>query len=193
MDPWYAKIVVLVAAGLIGAIRALQTSRRGAASVAARAGGIGDRAAMAASFLGFVVPVLWTAVPWFAAADYPLRPAALGAGVGVMGLGLWVFHRTHVDLSTNWSATLQIRESHALVTTGLYSRIRHPMYLALLLYGVGQAFVIPNGIAAAACLLGNVVLVAARIGPEERMMRATFGAAYDAWVRRTHRLVPGVW
>jgi protein-S-isoprenylcysteine O-methyltransferase Ste14 len=32
-----------------------------------------------------------------------------------------------------------------------------------------------------------------RLGPEQRLMRETFGARYDEYATRTKRLVPGVW
>jgi protein-S-isoprenylcysteine O-methyltransferase Ste14 len=46
-------------------------------------------------------------------------------------IGLWLFYRSHADLGTNWSITLEIREQHRLITQGVYRRIRHPMYSAL--------------------------------------------------------------
>jgi protein-S-isoprenylcysteine O-methyltransferase Ste14 len=67
------------------------------------------------------------------------------------------------------------------------------MYGALLLYGLGQALVVSNWVAGPLFVVTFAVLVALRIGPEERMMRAKFGAAYEAYSRRTTRLVPRVW
>jgi len=67
------------------------------------------------------------------------------------------------------------------------------MYLALILYSVGQALVLPNWVAGPSYLVVFVLLVALRLGPEERMMREEFGQEYDAYVARTKRLVPGVW
>jgi protein-S-isoprenylcysteine O-methyltransferase Ste14 len=37
------------------------------------------------------------------------------------------------------------------------------------------------------------LLVAFRLGPEEQMMREEFGGDYEAYLRRTKRLVPGIW
>jgi protein-S-isoprenylcysteine O-methyltransferase Ste14 len=37
------------------------------------------------------------------------------------------------------------------------------------------------------------LLFAFRLGPEERMMLQEFGKDYDAYIRRTKRLVPGIW
>lgn len=58
-------------------------------------------------------------------------------GVVCLAVGLWLFYRSHADLSTNWSVTLELRENHQLITHGVYRSIRHPMYSAFLLYGVG--------------------------------------------------------
>jgi protein-S-isoprenylcysteine O-methyltransferase Ste14 len=89
--------------------------------------------------------------------------------------------------------TLEIRESHRLVTHGVYRAVRHPMYTALLLYSIGQALVVPNWIAGPANLIALAVLVTLRLPAEERLMLDTFGQEYAAYMSRTKRLVPGVW
>ena len=106
---------------------------------------------------------------------------------------MWLFHRSHADLGTNWSITLEVREGHRLVTGGVYRRIRHPMYTALFLYCLGLALAVPNWIAGPSYLVAFGLLFALRLGPEERMMRETFGREYDDYAARTQRLVPGVW
>jgi protein-S-isoprenylcysteine O-methyltransferase Ste14 len=108
-------------------------------------------------------------------------------------IGLWLFHRSHADLGTNWSITLEVREQHRLITQGVYRRIRHPMYLALVLYSVGQALVIPNWVAGPSNLIAVAILFALRVGAEERMMVEAFGDKYAAYSAETKRLVPGIW
>ena len=66
------------------------------------------------------------------------------------------------------------------------------MYLALLLYGLGQALVLPNWIAGPSYLVATSLLVALRLAPEERMMREAFDD-YRAYADRTARIIPGVW
>ena len=51
-------------------------------------------------------------------------------------IGLWLFYRSHADLGTNWSITLEVREGHRLITQGVYRGVSHPMYSALALYSV---------------------------------------------------------
>ena len=92
-----------------------------------------------------------------------------------------------------WSITLELREEHRLVTEGIYRRVRHPMYSALVLYGVGHALVIPNWIAGPSNVVAFAILFSLRVHAEEQMMSEAFGDEYAAYAARTKRLVPGVW
>ena len=67
------------------------------------------------------------------------------------------------------------------------------MYTALLLYSVGQALVLPNYVAGIASVVTMTLLVALRVGPEERRMFEEFGKNYQEYVGVTKRLIPGVW
>ena len=148
---------------------------------------------LAMSICGMLLPPLYyvlTDQPRFS--NYPFVPALGWAGAAVFGLALWLFHRTHRELGRNWSVTLEIRERHALVTTGIYSRLRHPMYSAFWLWAVAQALLLPNWIAGPAGLVGFGTLFFFRIGREERLMAETFGDEYRRYVERTDRVVPGI-
>ena len=118
-------------------------------------------------------------------------PATIG--LMAMALALWLFYRSHADLGTNWSATLEVREDHRLVTTGVYARVRHPMYTALFAYAIGQALLFPNWIAGPACLVAFTLMFLLRFRAEERMLLERFGRDYESYMSRTRRLVPGVW
>lgn len=139
-----------------------------------------------------VMPIAWRLdlMPDFA--DRTQSIGILLTGVATGAVFLWLFRRSHKDLGRNWSVTLEVREGHQLVTGGVYAYVRHPMYASFLLWGLAQAFLIPNWIAGLAGLAAVVALYAVRQSREEAMMRQTFGAEYDAYCARTKRLVPGV-
>jgi len=139
------------------------------------------------------LPLVWVVSLHPAAAEYPLLPGAYWSGVVVLAASLWLFARSHADLGTNWSITLEVREAHRIVTSGVYRTTRHPMYSALLLDSIGFALVLPNWVAGLAYLVSMLPLVAFRLRPEEQLMRAEFGAEYDAYARRSKRLIPGIW
>jgi protein-S-isoprenylcysteine O-methyltransferase Ste14 len=189
---WIARAVVLAAALALIAIPAL--AHRGAGKKIVRsAKGPGERVLLALVSLGFLCALVWAVTPLFGFADYQFRPFLFVPGMICLLAGLWLLHRSHGDLGADWSITLEIRDGHELVTGGVYRRLRHPMYLALLLYGLGQALVLPNWLAGPAYLAAFALLVACRLGPEERLMTETFGTDYQAYRARTWRLVPGLW
>jgi len=94
-------------------------------------------------------------------------------------------------LGNRFSGLVAIQPGHTLLTTGIYGVIRHPSYLGMLVnaLGWGLAFRSWAGVLLAALL---VPLLLARIRSEEALLRAQFGAAYDAYCARTSRLIPGV-
>lgn len=146
--------------------------------------------------LGFVLlgcvllPPVYLFSPWldFANSDPPVWAQWIGGGLLIGGLGL--FYKSHVDLGKNWSGLLEMRTDHELVTRGVYRRIRHPMYLAILMISASQALLLHNWLAGDAALVAFIPLYLYRVPREERMMRDRFGAAYSDYARRTGRLMP---
>src|SRR5437667_9909290 len=193
MNPWIAKAVVLVATVVMMAIRAPHGRRSRSVKVAKSHKTPLETGLLVLAWVGFFVPLIWVVSPAFSLAEYPLRNGPLVGGVTCLVIGLSLFCRSHADLGANWSLTLEVREQHQLITRGVYRTIRHPMYLALVLYSVGQALVIPNWAAGPANLIAFAILLALRVRAEERMMGEAFGDEYAVYSARTKRLVPGVW
>ncbi len=193
MNTWFAKAIILLASFVMVAIRAPHGQRSRGIPVARSCKGGLEIVLLTIMWIAFFLPLIWIAMPVLAFADYSLRPIPFIAGTLCLALGLWLFHRSHADLGNNWSITLEVREQHRLVTQGLYHWVRHPMYLALLLYSVGQALVLPNYVAGPSYGAALVLLVALRVGPEEQMMVEEFGKEYEEYMARTQRLIPGVW
>ena len=193
MNPWFAKAVILLASVAMVVIRAPHGQRSGTVPVVRSRKGPREIVLLTIAWVAFFLPLIWIATPLFAFADYPLHPVPLLSGALCLVLGLWLFHRAHADLGTNWSITLEVREKHQLVTYGVYRWVRHPMYLALLIYSAGQALVLPNWFVSPSYGVAMVLLFALRLGPEERMMLEEFGKDYETYTATTKRLIPGVW
>jgi protein-S-isoprenylcysteine O-methyltransferase Ste14 len=193
MNAWIAKAVVLTATVVMIAIRAPHGRDSRRMRVIRSHKTPLETVILVLAWTGFFIPLIWIASPAFSFAEYPLRVGPLVSGIVCFVIGLWLFYRSHTDLGTNWSITLEVRERHRLITQGIYRRIRHPMYSALVLYGAAHALVIPNWVAGPSNLVALAVLFALRIRAEESMMLEQFGDEYTAYMARTKRLVPGVW
>jgi protein-S-isoprenylcysteine O-methyltransferase Ste14 len=152
------------------------------------------RGMFAARVVMFFVLIAWLVLytlnpPWMEALSVPFPDWLRWAGfaLGLASLGFWTW--TQVALGKRWSAQLQLREEHHLVTTGPYARIRHPLYTAMFGYGAGLALVTANWVfvvMAVAVIAGTV----ARVPREEQMMVQEFGEEYQAYMLRAGRFFP---
>jgi protein-S-isoprenylcysteine O-methyltransferase Ste14 len=158
----------------------------------ARGGWWADRVLLGLAGLALIpLPLLSLATPWLDGADYRAGGWTCWAGgaafAGAIGL-LWA---SHAALGACWTPRPDPGElERGLVTTGIYGRMRHPMYAAHLLWGVAQALLVHNWVAGPSFLVAFAAFCAVRIPKEERALRAAFGAQYEAYRARTGRLVP---
>jgi len=95
-------------------------------------------------------------------------------------------------LGNRFSGLVAIQPGHTLLTTGIYSIIRHPSYLGLLMNSLGWGLAFRSGVGALITALLLPPLLA-RIRAEETLLRSQFGEAYDAYRARTSRLIPGLY
>jgi protein-S-isoprenylcysteine O-methyltransferase Ste14 len=137
-----------------------------------------------------VIPILGMATPLLAFANYTLPASALWLGTATFVGGLWLFWRSHADLGTNWSVSLELDQEHRLVTRGVYSRIRHPMYASFFVMAVAQAAILPNWVAGWAALAAVTILYTVRKPREEAMMLEYFGSEYKAYMLRSGGVIP---
>jgi protein-S-isoprenylcysteine O-methyltransferase Ste14 len=96
----------------------------------------------------------------------------LGSAVGIAGIALWILARVQLGKSFSVRA-----EARALVTTGLYSKIRHPIYffggLSYLgfLVAWGKPYLVP-------VFLATYVIQFLRMRKEEAVLGQAFGEEY---------------
>lgn len=189
IEPWNA--VFLAGFAVYVAIRHVYEKRaRGAEKVVNRFDRLeaGLLAVVAAGTL--ILPLIYLCTPWLAFADYRLPAAVPRCGAAVMIAALWLFHRSHADLGRNWAVTLQLRRDHELVRSGVYRRVRHPMYAAILLFGVAQGMLLANWLAGWSALATFALLYILRTPREERMLLDHFGEPYRDYMRASGRLLP---
>ena len=107
-----------------------------------------ELALLALAFLGMlVIPLAYVFTPLLNFADYQLPSWAGWIGVMVFAVAVWLLWRSHADLGRNWSETLEVRQGHQLITSGIYTHVRHPMYAAIMLWSLAQPLLMHNWIA----------------------------------------------
>lgn len=108
-------------------------------------------------------------------------------GFAAAGLLFTAWARVH--LGRNWSGTVTVKEEHALITTGPYGLVRHPIYTGLLTAFLGSALALGNGRGMLAFVIASVALWR-KLRLEEAWMQQTFGEAYAVYKARVRALVP---
>jgi protein-S-isoprenylcysteine O-methyltransferase Ste14 len=125
-------------------------------------------AVILAAFVTFVV----------AQRDYGVR-FWIGMSIAAIGIFLWALAR--IQLGSSFSVGAQARR---LVTTGLYSKFRNPIYLFGALAYVGLFIALGNWIVLAAFLAFNSFQIG-RVKREEKVLEAAFGDEYRRYRTRT--------
>ena len=194
MNNWYGKIFLLIGLILTMLIRIPHDKKSSHTKIVLDRKGKLEKLMLGAVGVGFLLlPLVFMATPVLSFANYELTPLAFALGILCLAGNIWLFYRSHADLGANWSASLQIREQHQLVESGVYKKIRHPMYSAIFLYAIAQSLLLANWIAGPACLITFSLLYVFRVKHEERMMLERFGDKYSRYMERTKLLIPGVY
>jgi len=86
----------------------------------------------------------------------------------------------------------QKERKQTVIDSGVYARVRHPMYSSVILLLVGMALWLGSCAAALAAIL-PIALIGIRIIFEERFLRREL-KGYDAYTARVrYRLIPYLW
>ncbi len=149
-----------------------------------------DRLARIPVWLGFVLFIVTWVYP---AGMVVMRRTALSdsVAVAICALGALVAIWSRKTLGAEWSQDVELKQGHKLVEQGPYSLMRHPIYTAHLLLGLGTA--IGSG-----RLIGFVGLASFVVGfwiklkQEERLLVRGFPDEYPAYQARVKALIPYV-
>jgi len=151
------------------------------------------------SLIGIVIQMIGVAIagaagPVRVALD-PLSALALSEAVAVAMLMIatvGLFHWSSRTMGKNWSIVARTREDHQLVQTGPFAYVRHPIYVAIFLFMLALAIAYGHTRSLIVAIPIYALGTWLRIGHEERLLRAQFGGAYDAYAARVKRFVPGL-
>ena len=140
--------------------------------------------------LGLIPIFFYVLTSWIDRFRLPLSPGVRWFGAGLIFASDLLFIWSHKALGRNWSPFLEIRKGHTLVTDGPYRFIRHPMYAAIFLIGIGVSLLSANWIVVLSYMLPVICMYLVRVSDEEKMMIEKFGDKYREYMRRTGRLIP---
>jgi protein-S-isoprenylcysteine O-methyltransferase Ste14 len=142
--------------------------------------------ARASAFVGTLMLLGVGALPVPFTFHLPVAARIVATPMAILAFSMELFGLAH--LRRNLSI---IPEARRLVTSGPYRFVRHPLYLGEVLAAVSAVLANP-GLWAAVSIPPFVAVQLLRAHFEEQLLARTF-PQYDAYRRRTHRLIPLVW
>lgn len=106
-------------------------------------------------------------------------------GIAIQAFAMW-------QLRSFYTIRLNVKPDQALVTSGIYRRIRHPGYLSNLvaILGIGLAM---SSIAMMILTIFIFVVIHFRINSEEKMLMSAYGDKYRHYRQQTWRLFPYIY
>ncbi len=145
----------------------------------------------------FTIAVLWLVILPLDAERFHWSPAfpiwlKILGGVALIP-ALFLIERSTIDntyLST--MVRIQSERKQRVITTGVYSFVRHPLYLGCALMMFGAPLLLGSVYGLIITAVGSLLL-AGRIAGEEKMMLAEL-EGYEAYQKKVkYRLIPFVW
>jgi protein-S-isoprenylcysteine O-methyltransferase len=116
-----------------------------------------------------------------------------GVGVVLFAAGLILRWWAIVTLGRFFTVDVVIEKDHEVVERGPFRVVRHPSYTGVLLAFVGWALTLRNWAAILVVLVPIFIAFLRRMRVEEEALRGALGEKYAAYMRRTKRLIPGIY
>lgn len=146
--------------------------------------------------------ILWIVLPWLALtrAQGPLavpefvavtptyaalRWAAAVCAVMCLALTAKCWRR----MGSDWRMAVSDTQKSALITDGLFARVRHPIYALQMLLVMCSALIVPTVPMLVIAIL-HLILMNLKARNEERHLLKVHGARYEAYLRRSGRFFP---
>ncbi len=135
---------------------------------------------------------LWQPLPLPLAPGVRVPVLIIGILVYFAGLGFVLWGRLALGKLYFVSSSMgaQLFTGHRLVTSGPYALVRHPMYLGILLTGLGGILLYRTWALAFIMLTGIGLVLRAR--REEQVLAAEFGQAWQDYCQRTPGFFPRI-
>jgi protein-S-isoprenylcysteine O-methyltransferase len=138
-------------------------------------------------FLAFVLARALPAANFGPAPVYP----KLGAAIFVVGIAIRWY--AIVYLGRFFTVNVAIAADHRLIDSGPYRFVRHPSYTGALMAFLGLGLTLGNWVSLAMLLAPTLLVFQRRMNVEESALIQAFGSRYQDYMRRTKRLLPGIY
>ena len=147
------------------------------------------------SYLTFGTLLIQTALTWLYSRDFIVQHIVfnninLWVGSLLCIIGISVASYSQFAMGTNWRIGVDPDEVTDLVKSGIYSKIRNPIYTGCILHGVGILLLAPNFMVLVTGTIGYIAIRAYVSQIEEPYLIKLHGQDYLDYMDRTNSFFP---
>lgn len=137
--------------------------------------------------------VLGGFAPGFIKSPFPANAWMQKTGLVIVLVGFIIRWIAILQLGKMFTVDVSITSGHRLKTNGLYSVVRHPSYLGLLLILLGIGLFTGDKAALAIVFVPSLLALIYRMHVEENALIGEFGSEYLDYKNKVARIIPGVY
>jgi protein-S-isoprenylcysteine O-methyltransferase Ste14 len=145
--------------------------------------------------LSFFIALLYSAID-FAGSHYTrmyfLEPWVVAGGFILFLISCPIRWQGFKHIGKLFNHRVALYQDHRLVKSGIYSRIRHPIYLGNLLSFLAIPLIFSSWGGLLIIVLTTIPALIYRIKIEEEFLLRHFGKEYEEYMKETNRFLPGL-
>lgn len=144
--------------------------------------------------LSFVTTFSLATMEVFGKFESQVRLNALGTILGILfcAIGITIASISQHQMESSWRIGVDESEKTKLVTHGLYSYVRNPIYCGVILFGMGLLILIPHTLMLVGLFLGYLSIELQVRYVEEPYLLRLHGETYERYSRKVKRYFPNV-
>lgn len=136
-----------------------------------------------------IADIWWLSLTLFSKPLWALR----SIGILLIIAGLVLRFTARKELGKQYSVHVETSEEHHLITSGMFSALRHPAYLGLIFLLIGISLAMGSWGSLVIAGIGGIPAIIYRITVEEKYLQQWFGEQYESYQKKSWRLIPYIW
>jgi protein-S-isoprenylcysteine O-methyltransferase Ste14 len=155
-----------------------------------------DRRTRNFNFIALIIAISSAAIiAWIPVFQFSRSGTSIVFWIGILMLclGLFLRYLSIGVLGRYFRTTVELEKGQKVIQKGPYKWIRHPSYSGIILFCFGYGLAVQSWLSLIIAVSLPTIALLYRIKIEEEVLVKGIGTEYEAYQRKTKKLIPGIW
>jgi protein-S-isoprenylcysteine O-methyltransferase Ste14 len=155
-----------------------------------------DRRTRNYNFISLMIAISCAAIiSWIPLFQFNRRGTSIVFWIGIIiiCLGLFLRYWSINLLGRYFRTTVELEIGQKIIQKGPYKWIRHPSYSGIILFCIGYGLAVQSWLSLIIAVSLPTIALLYRIKIEEKALVRGIGTEYEAYQKKTKKLIPGIW